>query len=90
MLYKLWRKQGQTMSACCRRSRIGGTMDKAAVLEKALLRPIGTHHVQEHLKGFGTDIIEKINQLGRAQGLGGNITALAVHVEAFATHIAAL
>lgn len=71
---------------------IGGTMDKAAVLaKKALLRPIGTHHVQEHLKDLEQTLLKKINQLGIGpQGLGGNITALAVHVEAFATHIAGL
>jgi len=71
---------------------IGGTMDKAAVLaKKALLRPIGTHHAQEHLKDLEQTLLEKINQLGIGpQGLGGNITALAVHVEAFATHIAGL
>jgi fumarate hydratase subunit alpha len=71
---------------------IGGTMDKAAVLaKKALLRPIGTHHAQEHLKDLEQTLLEKINQLGIGpQGLGGNITALAVHVEVFATHIAGL
>ncbi|HHY90742.1 MAG TPA: fumarate hydratase, partial [Clostridiales bacterium] len=52
---------------------------------------IGTHHAQEHLKDLEQTLLEKINQLGIGpQGLGGNITALAVHVEAFATHIAGL
>ena len=86
-----WRKRGKS-SACCRKVGSGGTMDKAAVLaKKALLRPIGTHHAQEHLKDLEQTLLEKINQLGIGpQGLGGNITALAVHVEVFATHIAGL
>jgi fumarate hydratase subunit alpha len=71
---------------------IGGTMDKAAVLaKKALTRPLGTHNSHEHLKKLEQDLLQKINQLGIGpQGLGGNTTALAVHIEAFATHIAGL
>jgi fumarate hydratase subunit alpha len=71
---------------------IGGTMDKAAYLaKKALTRPITSQNPQAHLKDLELDLLEKINSLGIGpQGLGGNTTALAVHIEAFATHIAGL
>ncbi|MCT4620719.1 MAG: fumarate hydratase [Marinisporobacter sp.] len=71
---------------------IGGTMDKAAVLaKKALTRSIGSHSEKEHLREIEEMLIRKINNLGIGpQGLGGNTTALAVHVESFPTHIAGL
>jgi len=71
---------------------IGGTSDKAMYLaKKALTRSIGSHNETEHLKNIELTLLEKINALGIGpQGLGGNTTALAVNVEAFATHIAGL
>ncbi|MGH4117650.1 fumarate hydratase [Clostridium sp.] len=71
---------------------IGGTSDKAMYLaKKALTRNIGSHNETEHLKEIELTLLEKINALGIGpQGLGGNTTALAVNVEAFATHIAGL
>jgi fumarate hydratase subunit alpha len=71
---------------------IGGTSDKAMYLaKKALTRDIGSHNEAEHLKEIELTLLEKINALGIGpQGLGGNTTALAVNVEAFATHIAGL
>ncbi|WZL72799.1 fumarate hydratase [Clostridiaceae bacterium 35-E11] len=71
---------------------IGGTMDKAAVLaKKALTRPVGLKNPLENLQKMEDILLEKINDLGIGpQGLGGNTTALAVNVEAFATHIAGL
>lgn len=71
---------------------IGGTSDKAMYLaKKALTRNIGSHNEIEHLKEIELTLLEKINALGIGpQGLGGNTTALAVNVEAFATHIAGL
>ena len=71
---------------------IGGTSDKAMYLaKKALTRNIGSHNEAEHLKQIELTLLEKINALGIGpQGLGGNTTALAVNVEAFATHIAGL
>ncbi|HZK71699.1 MAG TPA: fumarate hydratase [Clostridia bacterium] len=71
---------------------IGGTSDKAMYLaKKALTRDIGSHNETEHLKEIELTLLEKINALGIGpQGLGGNTTALAVNVEAFATHIAGL
>ncbi|MGK0466094.1 fumarate hydratase [Clostridium sp.] len=71
---------------------IGGTSDKAMYLaKKALTRNIGSHNETEHLKEIELTLLRKINELGIGpQGLGGNTTALAVNVEAFATHIAGL
>ncbi|MBF8983597.1 fumarate hydratase [Lutibacter sp. B2] len=71
---------------------IGGTMDKSAVLaKKALTRSIGSKNEKDHLRELEKTLLEKINNLGIGpQGLGGNTTALSVHVEAFATHIAGL
>jgi len=71
---------------------LGGTMDKAALMAKrALLRPVGQPHPQPHLAALEEDILKDINDLGIGpQGLGGRVTALAVHVEAYATHIGAL
>lgn len=71
---------------------IGGTSDKAMYLaKKALTRNIGSHNETEHLKEIELTLLKKINELGIGpQGLGGNTTALAVNVEAFATHIAGL
>ena len=71
---------------------IGGTSDKAMYLaKKALTRDIGSHNETKHLKEIELTLLGKINALGIGpQGLGGNTTALAVNVEAFATHIAGL
>ncbi|MGH4052964.1 MAG: fumarate hydratase [Clostridium sp.] len=71
---------------------IGGTSDKAMCLaKKALTRDIGSHNEKDHLRDIEISLLEKINALGIGpQGLGGNTTALAVNVEAFATHIAGL
>lgn len=71
---------------------IGGTLDKACQMAKmALLRPIGDSNEVEYIKELEKRLLEKINNLGIGpQGLGGRTTALAVNVEAFATHIAGL
>ncbi|MGI5901506.1 MAG: fumarate hydratase [Desulfitobacteriia bacterium] len=71
---------------------VGGTMEKAALLaKKALLRPLGTaHHNPEYEKLEG-ELLREINKLGIGpQGFGGRITALAVHMEVYPTHIAGL
>lgn len=71
---------------------IGGTMEKAAVLAKqALLRKLGTLNSDERLMGLEQELLEEVNRLGIGpQGLGGRGTALAVHVNAYPTHIAGL
>ncbi len=71
---------------------IGGTMEKATYLsKKALLRPVNERSSFEHLKDLETELLEKINLLGIGPaGLGGMVTALAVNIETFPTHIAGL
>jgi len=71
---------------------IGGTMEKAAYLaKKALLRPIDKRSKIKYVKELENELLQKINNLGIGPGgLGGRITALAVNIETFATHIAGL
>lgn len=71
---------------------LGGSFDTVAHLaKKALLRPIGSVHPAPHLAGLEADLLAAINRTGIGpQGLGGRVTALAVHIEAGATHIGAL
>lgn len=71
---------------------IGGTMEKAALMAKeALLRPIGTPNPDPQVAALESELLRGINALGIGpMGLGGSVTALAVHVEVFATHIASL
>lgn len=70
----------------------GSTFEGAALLaKKALLRPVGSHAEQPHLAEMEEELLEKINKMGIGpQGLGGNTTALAVHVESLPTHIAGM
>ena len=71
---------------------LGGTFDRAALLaKKALLRNSGEPHPDAKVASLEADLLERINNLGIGPaGFGGRVTALAVHVETFATHIAAL
>ena len=71
---------------------IGGSLDTVGLAaKKALLRPIGSQNPEPHVARFEAEMLEAINRLGIGpQGLGGIVTALAVHVEVLATHIAAL
>lgn len=71
---------------------IGGTMERCAYYAKhALLRPVGEHHPQDHIRAIEEELLERINQLGIGPaGFGGTTTALAVNVEVGATHIAGL
>ena len=71
---------------------IGGSLDTVGVAaKKALLRPIGSVNPAPHVAKLESELLEAINRLGIGpQGLGGVVTALAVHVETIATHIAAL
>ena len=70
----------------------GGTMEKAALLaRKALLREIGKINPEERLAKIEEELLRRINRLGIGpQGFGGVVTALAVHVEVWPTHIAGL
>ncbi len=71
---------------------VGGTFDTVAMLaKKALLRPIGHSHTDQKYAALEAEILEQINQTGIGpQGLGGKVTALAVHIECFPCHIASL
>ncbi len=71
---------------------IGGTFEKAALLSKqALTRAVGEPAKDAHIRALEEEMLEKVNALGIGPGgLGGNVTALAVHINAYATHIAGL
>lgn len=71
---------------------IGGTMEKAALMAKeALVRPLGRPNPDPAAAALEAELLERINALGLGpMGLGGRVTALAVHVELYPTHIASL
>jgi fumarate hydratase subunit alpha len=71
---------------------LGGTFERAALLaKKALLRPLGTINPDSLLAELEADLLNRINSLGIGpMGLGGRTTALAVHVNAYPTHIASI
>lgn len=71
---------------------IGGTFEKAALLSKeALILPAGSRNKKPHLARLERKLLREINSLGIGpQGLGGDTTALAVHILSFPTHIAGL
>ena len=71
---------------------VGGTMEKAATMAKhALIREIGKDSDDHQAARLERDLLGAINRLGIGpQGLGGKVTALAVHVEKYPTHIACL
>ena len=71
---------------------IGGTFEKCAILAKeALTREIGRHSNISYIEEMEKELLQKINSLGIGPGgLGGKMTALAVHINTYATHIAGL
>jgi fumarate hydratase subunit alpha len=71
---------------------LGGTSDKAAFLaKKALTRPLDAQNSDPRYAEMEQKILAQINASGVGpQGLGGTVTALAVAIEPFATHIAGL
>ena len=71
---------------------IGGTFEKAALMAKqALTRPAGSYSEIPYVTEMEVELLEKINGLGIGPGgLGGRITALAVNINTYATHIAGL
>ncbi|TYO97795.1 fumarate hydratase subunit alpha [Desulfallas thermosapovorans DSM 6562] len=71
---------------------IGGTFEKAALLAKeSLLRPVGKPNARPEIAELEKELLVSINNLGIGpQGLGGRITALAVHVDVYPAHIASL
>ncbi|MDR0424244.1 MAG: fumarate hydratase [Clostridiales Family XIII bacterium] len=71
---------------------VGGTMDKAAYLAKrALIRETGLPNPDPSYAALENELLDAINATGIGpQGLGGRVTALAVHIEYFPTHITQL
>jgi len=71
---------------------IGGTFEYCAYLaKKALLRPIDKRNENPFYAKLEEELLNAINSLGIGpQGFGGKTTALAVNIEAYATHIAGL
>lgn len=71
---------------------LGGNMEKACLCaKKAAARDIGTRNEDERYAKFEDELLEMINKTGIGpQGLGGETTAVAVHVEWAPTHIASL
>ena len=71
---------------------IGGTFEKCALMaKKALTRNVNQHSDIPYVKELEEEMLEKINGLGIGPGgLGGRITALAVNINTYPTHIAGL
>jgi len=68
---------------------IGGTSDLCMTLaKKATTRPVGTPNPDPEFAALEAELLEAINLTGIGpQGLGGDTTALAVHIETAWTHI---
>ena len=71
---------------------IGGTFEKCALMaKKALTREVGKNSDIPYVRKLEEEMLEKINCLGIGPGgLGGTVTALAVNVNTYPTHIAGL
>lgn len=71
---------------------IGGDFEKAALLaKKALIRPVGNPNAKLELARIEQDLLKAVNRTGIGpEGLGGKVTAMAVHVESFPCHTASL
>ena len=71
---------------------IGGTFEKAAVMaKKSLLRHIGSPNPKLELAALEEELLKAVNRTGIGpEGLGGKVTAMAVHVECHPCHIASL
>ncbi len=66
--------------------------EKCALMAKhALTREAGTHSDVPYVRDLEIEMLEKINELGIGPGgLGGTVTALAINIETYPTHIAGL
>lgn len=71
---------------------IGGTFEKCAWMAKhALTRNLEEESPVPYVRDLEKEMLEKINDLGIGPGgLGGTVTALAVNIETYPTHIAGL
>ena len=68
---------------------IGGSSDLCMTLaKKATIRPVGQKNPSPELAALEAELLAAINETGIGpQGLGGDTTALAVHIESAWTHI---
>ena len=68
---------------------IGGSSDLCLTLaKKATARPVGSSHPDPQLAALEAELLDALNQTGIGpQGMGGDTTALAVHIESAWTHI---
>lgn len=71
---------------------IGGTFEKCALMAKeALTRPVNKRSEIAYVCELEKEILERINRSGIGPGgLGGTVTALAVNINTYPTHIAGL
>lgn len=71
---------------------IGGTFEKCALMAKhALTRDLSEEAPVPYVREMEKEMLERINGLGIGPGgLGGRITAFAVNIETYPTHIAGL
>ena len=70
---------------------VGGTFEKAALMAKEALVKHPDEMRPKWAKDAEVELLEKINGLGIGPGgLGGRMTALAVNIRTYATHIAGL
>lgn len=71
---------------------IGGTFEKCALMAKhALTRDLEEESPVAYVRDLEKEMLEKINGLGIGPGgLGGRVTAMAVNIETYPTHIAGL
>ncbi|MBQ7161234.1 MAG: fumarate hydratase [Clostridia bacterium] len=71
---------------------IGGDFEYSAILaKKALARPVSLRADTAEYRELEADMLAAVNKLGiGAQGFGGDVTALAVNIEHYPTHIAGL
>lgn len=71
---------------------IGGSFSSVALLaKKALFREVGTYHGDDEYNKKEIELLNKINKMKIGpMGLGGAITALAVHIKTAPCHIASL
>lgn len=71
---------------------IGGNFEMCTLLaKKALTREVASSHPDQRMAKLERELLEEINKTGIGpQGLGGKVTALAVHIEDYPCHIASL
>ena len=71
---------------------VGGDFEKCAIMAKhALTRAAGEHSSVPYVRALEEEMLDKVNRLGIGPGgLGGTVTAFAVNIETYPTHIAGL